>query len=102
MRQVRHSRTFFQQLHLLLEQGYPKFGERVVLEKRNLVFRLIEQHLAAYPKIPRDPKHGLCVYPVRKTPFVLVYDYDDAELRVLFVFHKHADLSDLNQSMVEW
>jgi mRNA-degrading endonuclease RelE of RelBE toxin-antitoxin system len=102
MRRVRLSKTFFQQLHTLLEQGYPKFGERVVLEKRDLVFRLIEQHLARYPRVPRDPSHGLCVYPVRKTPFALVYDYDDAELRVLFIFHKHADLSDLDPGMVEW
>ena len=101
MRRVRLSKTFFQQLHILLEQGYPMFGERVVLEKRNRVFRLIEQHLISYPKIPRDPTHGLCVYPVRKTPFVVVYDYD-AELRVLFVFHKHADLRDLDPRVVEW
>ena len=73
-----------------------------MLEKRDLVFRLIEQHLAGYPRIPRDRKHGLCVYPVRKTPFMLVYDFDDAELRVLFAFHKHADLSDLDPSAVEW
>jgi mRNA-degrading endonuclease RelE of RelBE toxin-antitoxin system len=102
MRRVPLSKTFFQQLHVLLEQGYPKFGERVVLEKRDLVFHLIEQHLTLYPRIPRDPKHGLCAYPVRRTPFVLAYDYDDAELRVLFVFHKHADLTDLDPSAVEW
>jgi hypothetical protein len=47
MRRVRLSKTFFEQLHVLLEQGYPKFGGRVVIETRDRVFRLIEQHLAA-------------------------------------------------------
>ena len=102
MRQVRLSRTFFDQLHILLEQGYPKFGERVVLEKRERVFRLIENHLVHYPRIPRDPRHGLCVYPVRKPPFVVVYDYDDVELRVMFLFHEHDDYANLDPNLVEW
>lgn len=102
MRRIRLTRTFFAQLHDLLEQGYPRFGERVVVEKRELVFELIERHLARYPRIPRDPRHGYCVYPVRKTPFVLVYDFDDDELRVLFIFHKSSDLSAADLSKVEW
>ena len=102
MRRVRLSRTFFDQLHQLLKQGYPKFGERVVLEKRDRIFRLIEQHLARYPRVPRNHRHGLCVYPVRGTPFVLLYDYDDEELRVLFVFHRAADLSDIDPFAAEW
>ncbi len=102
MRTIRLSQTFFIQLHTLLEQGYTRFGERVVLEKRDRVFRLIESHLVSYPRIPRDPKHGLCVYPVRKTPFILVYDYDDVELRVMFVFHASADYAGVDPSTVEW
>ena len=59
---MRLSKTFFQQLHILLEPCYPKFGERVVLEKRNRVFRLIEQHLISYPRIPLeiDPERSWC------------------------------------------
>lgn len=102
MRRVRLSRTFLDQLHTLLEQGYPRFGQPVVLDKRERVFKLIENHLAHYPRIPRDPKHGLCVYPVRKTPFVVVYDYDDKELRVCFVFHEHDDYANLDPKSVEW
>ena len=102
MRQVRLSRTFRDQLDELIAQGYPKFGERVVTEKRNLVLNLISRHLAHHPRRPRHPQHGMCVYPVAKTPFVLIYDFNDDELRVLFIFHGAADLRSLDPSTVEW
>lgn len=102
MRLIRLSRTFRDQLDELIAQGYPKFGERVVTEKRDLVLRTITDHLARHPRRPRHPQHGLCVYPVSKTPFVLIYDFDDDELRVLFVFHGAADLRQLDTAGVEW
>ncbi len=102
MRRVRVSRTFFDQLHTLLEQGYPRFGERIVLEKRERVFHLIENHLAHYPRVPRDSQHGLCVYPVRRTPFVVVYDYDEEEVRVMFLFHERDHYANLDARAVEW
>jgi mRNA-degrading endonuclease RelE of RelBE toxin-antitoxin system len=39
---------------------------------------------------------------VDRTPFVVVYEYDDTELRVLFIKHRHADRSDLDLRDVEW
>jgi hypothetical protein len=42
------------------------------------------------------------VYPVTKTPFVVVYDYDDTELRVMFIFHARADLRSIDPVSVEW
>ena len=102
MRRVRLSKTFRDQLDELIAQGYPKFGERVVTEKRDAVLRTITEHLAAYPRRPRDDRHGYCVYPVSKTPFVLIYDFDDHELRVLFIFHGRDDLRRLDPSTVEW
>ena len=102
MRRVRISQTFRDQLDELIAQGFPKFGERVVTEKRNLVLDLINGHLARHPRRPRDSQHGMCVYTVSKTPFVLIYDYDDHELRVLFIFYGSDDLRRLDPSTVEW
>jgi len=62
MRQVRLSKTLRDQLDELITQGYPKFGERVVTEKRDLVLRAITDHLTAYPRRPRDHRNGVCVY----------------------------------------
>lgn len=102
MRRVRLSQTFRDQLDELIAQGYPKFGERVVTEKRELVLDLINDHLARHPRRPRHPQHGMCVYPVSRTPFVLIYDFDDDELRVLFIFHGADDLRRLDPSTVTW
>ena len=102
MRRIRLSRTFRDQLDALIAQGYPRFGERVVTEKRDLVLHTITEHLARHPRRPRHPQHGMCVYAVSKTPFVLIYDYDADELRVHFIFHGADDMSQLDPKTVEW
>jgi hypothetical protein len=67
------------------------------------VYATIEHVLAAFPAIKRShPDLGLCVYPIARTPLVVLYDFDDSELRVHFVFHRHADLQDLDPTSVEW
>jgi hypothetical protein len=33
---------------------------------------------------------------------VVLYDYDDAELRVHFIVHKNASLDDLGPGSAEW
>ena len=103
MRRARVSKTFLDQLHVLLEQGFPRFGAAVGAEKRNRVFDVIERHLVHFPagKMP-DPDLGLTVYPVSKTPFVLLYDFDDAELRVHFILHANAERSQVDANAVEW
>jgi hypothetical protein len=71
--------------------------------RRAIVKHAIERFLAAYPRAKQeDPELGLCVYPISRTPFVVLYDYDDIELRVHFIFHRRADLRDLDPSSVEW
>jgi len=102
MRRVRVSKTFVNQLNALLGHGFPRFGARVITDKRERVFDVINNRLAHFPKIPADPALGLCVYPVAKTPFKLIYDFDDDELRVHFVFHVGASLDDLDPQSAEW
>ncbi len=106
MRQVRLSRTFHEQLEELLEHGFPRFGVRVILEKRDRAYDAINLLLAQHPGIKRpDPHHGLVAYPITRTPFVVLYDFydfDDQELRVHFIFRKSADLHDLDPKTAEW
>ena len=103
MRTVRLSLTFNDQFNELLDQGEHSFGIAVAEQKKNAVYTTIERFLARYPNSKqRNPIHGLCAYPISKTPFVVLYDFDDSELRVHFIVHKHADLRDLDPSTVEW
>ncbi len=105
MRTVRYSITFNDQFNELLDQGEHRFGMAVVEQKKNIVYSTIEEFLARYPNAKRrddDLPYGLYAYPISKTPFVVLYDFDDIELRVHFIFHKHADLRDLNPSIIDW
>jgi mRNA-degrading endonuclease RelE of RelBE toxin-antitoxin system len=102
MRQVRYSSTFIHQLNTLLAQGEPKFGARVIDQKRDLVYDTIDQYLAQYPKKPRDPEIDLYIHAITGTPFVVIYDFDDTELRVFFIVHGHADRTRIDPADVEW
>ena len=102
MRSIRLSRSFNEELVALLEQGLPRFGAKVVAEKRALVFRTIQHFLAEYPVRTVDPDIGLCAYPVTTTPFVLIYDYDDSELRIYLIIHGAADRSKIDLTSIAW
>ncbi len=103
MRSVRFSRTFLYQLDNLLAQGAQRFGKAVVLSKRDLVYDMVENHIVSYPGGKRpDRRLRLVVYPITDTPFVVLYDFDDAELRVHFVFHKSASLRGLDPKSAQW
>jgi hypothetical protein len=102
MRLVRYSVTFAKQLDLLLAQGEPKFGARVIDAKRELVYDTIDHRLAASPKREPDPELGLCVYSIAKTPFVVVYDFDDDEVHAYFLLHRGQDRREINSTEVEW
>ncbi len=78
-------------------------SERLVAEKRTIIYDLIEHHLARFPASKQpDPKLGLTVDPITHTPFVVLYDYDEAELRVHFILPARADRSDLDPASAEW
>ena len=72
-------------------------------EKRRLLQTCVRNYLAEHPH------HGLRTlgqsfrhYPVTETPFTVVFEYDDIELRVLFIVHQRADRRRLKLSDVEW
>ena len=50
----------------------------------------------------RDADLGPYLHPVAKTPFVLVYDFDDAEVRIHVVLHKSADRRRVDPTSVLW
>ena len=102
MRTIRYSQTFREELRDLLAQGLPMFGPHVVAEKRRLVLDTVKNFLVHFPIRTPDPVLGLCACTVSKTPFVIVYDYDDAELRVHLIIHSHADRSQIDLSTVVW
>ena len=103
MRAVRLSITFNDQLNELLAYGEDRFGMALVEQKKEIVYATIEGFLARHPNAKRpDREHGLCAHPISKTPFVVLHDFDSAELRVHFIFHKHADLRDLDPLSAEW
>jgi plasmid stabilization system protein ParE len=103
VRAVRYSKTFNDQLIELIEYGERHFGRRLAAAKQKLVYATTENYLAHFPAAKRpDSTLGLTIYPIDKTPFVILYDYDDAELRVHFVFHRRADLTELDPASAEW
>ena len=105
MRAVVRSRTYRAQLQSLLEFGAQKFGMRVTEEKLATLDRVIDTYLALHPAVKRPhPKLNLVVYPISATPFIVVYDFDEHELRLHFVFSKGAGdrLDDLDPGSAEW
>jgi hypothetical protein len=101
MRLVRLSQSFRDEFARLLAQGV-HFGPRVVSDKTRRVVYAVEQVLAAHPKRPIDPVLGICAYHVHRTPFVVLYDFDDSELRVHLIIHAKADRSLIDLSAVVW
>ena len=102
MRRVRYSKTFIEQLDQLLAQGEGKFGTRLADEKRILVYNAIDHYLAFFPQKHADAKLGLCHHSISKTPFAVLYDFDDNELRIYFIVHARADRSSIDPASVEW
>jgi plasmid stabilization system protein ParE len=105
VRAVRFSVTARDQLRELLASGVPRFGPKVVAEKRDRLYNTVDHVLARFPATKRPhPTLGLVVYPISDTPFLLLYDFDDAELRVHFVLLKGVGtrLENLDPASVEW
>ena len=72
-------------------------------EKRERIETFIHEFLAHNPRTGTfDPGLGFFVYPVSKTPFVLIYDFDDAELRLQLIVHNRADRSQIDPAGIIW
>ena len=83
MRRVVRSRTYVAQLKAIIEDGAVTFGIATANRTLAHIDKNLTQHLAHFPGNKQaDVRLGLVVSPISKTPFVVLYDYDDAELRV--------------------
>jgi hypothetical protein len=102
MRRVVRSRTYVAQLKTLIRQGTETFGVAVAERTLARIDHTIEQHLARYPHKPIDDQLGLYVYPVLRTPFVLIYDFDDEEIRLHYFLPARADRAKIDLRSVEW
>ena len=103
MRVVRLSLTARAMFQTLLAQRAEKFGFEVAEEMRLLVEGCIRTYLAEFPHHGfRTPRKTFYRYPVCDPPFAIVYHYDDAQLRVLFIVQKRADRRPLKPADVEW
>jgi len=102
-RAVRLSRTFNDQLVELIDFGAQRFGRRVAEQKKEKVFATIEGLLAQTPAAKHPhPTLGLVVYPITDTPFIVLDDFTETELRVHFDFHKSASLDELDPGSAAW
>jgi len=103
MRTIRVSRSYLAALHELLAYGEARFGSAVVDDKRARIERTIANILSDYPGIGRfEPHLGLHSYPVTRTPFVLLYDFDDEELRLHLIVHARADRTRIAVDDIQW
>jgi hypothetical protein len=103
MRRIVRSRTFVTQLKELVAYGAMTYGAQLANAKLVLLESTIERHLAHFPGgKPVDPILGLHVYPIAKTPFMVLYDFDDVELRVHFVLLAGFELTNLDPKSAEW
>ena len=103
MRRIRRSITFVEQLERLLEQGIAKFGLGIADEKRHRLEVMIDTYLVRHPRMGlRDDALGLYVYPITNAPFVVIYDFDEDELRLYAVLHQRADRRRFDPTTVQW
>jgi len=101
MRRVVRSRTYVAQLKTFIDQGTETFGAAIAERTLARIDHTIEQHLARYPKKPIDDQLGLYVYAVSRTPFVLIYNFDEEEMRVHFIVPARADRTRIDPMSVD-
>ena len=103
MRRVRVAASARIVFQTMLEQGAEKFGVAVAIEKERIVFDVLNTYLSEHPYRGKyDKRLNLHTYHISKTPFVLVYEFDEVELRVLFILHERADRRLIDPNAVDW
>lgn len=103
MRRIRGSASYAAALRDLLAFGETCFGSRVVDQKRARISHVISNVLAFNPAIGSfDQTLGVYTYPIARTPFILLYDFDDDELRLTLIIHARSDRTQIDLTAVEW
>ena len=103
MRIVKVSKTFDAALDELLSFGASRFGRRVADEKLDDVLATVRNVLAVRPQMGTfEPRLRLYRYEIRRVPFVVLFDYDDRELRLYTVVHARSDIPNTDLSEIAW
>jgi plasmid stabilization system protein ParE len=103
MRRILYALTFEAELGRLLEQGAPRFGRDVVVAKGRLVLETVATILRDHPRVGRlERRLNLYRYGVTDTPFVLLYDFSDVEIRIHKIVHARSNIPNTDLSTVKW
>ena len=103
MRRVVYSKNALQNLQRLIEQGVERFGETVARAKGRTLMTFVETRLASQPRLGQRVRElKLYKYEVRVAPLVVLYEFDDDELRVHDVVHARTDIPNTDLSEIAW
>ena len=103
MRTLRLSETFNDQRNELLDYGESRLGTVVTERKKTTAYDTIERYVLRHPEAMRSTTDfGLRISPVTRTPFVVLYDFDDAKVRIHFIVHGSANWSVLDPKSTRW
>ncbi len=87
----------------MLAETEQRYGLVVAGQKRGIVMHCIQSTLARFPGLKAvDVDIGCVVYPVSKTAWSILYDFDEQELRVHFIVYATENLEDLDPHSAEW
>ena len=103
MRRIRYALTFNRDLRELLAYGALRFGKAVADSKSDDLFATIVNVLIPRPtrgKRVRKLKVFKCE--IRSAPLVILYDFDDDEIRFHTVVHARSDIPNTDLSEIAW
>jgi mRNA-degrading endonuclease RelE of RelBE toxin-antitoxin system len=90
-------------LAVLLAAGAKHYSQDFLELQRKRVFAAVRSRLLDMPEAYRvDPAIGLRTMQVKHTPFRLAYDFDDTQVRVHVIFHRHANRETIDITSIDW
>jgi plasmid stabilization system protein ParE len=104
MRTVRFSVAAENNLTAMLADGAAHYSQSFLEAQRSRVYATILRTIAPFPDMRPQNHHfdGLRLLSIKHTPFTVVYDFDDAEVRILQVLHRRAAMTRARLSNIEW
>ena len=103
MRSLRLSNTFIDELHALLAAGISDYGAELVGKKYNKIYDVINDVLLPFPEGKRmNPELSVHAFPVSSTPFVVFYEFDDVEVRILSIWPSKSDIRQFDVRRIQW